>query len=129
MRVSVMNERVDPVSATGGRTVHSPGLKRLKPLEPSGSNPASEISHGGLLMVSIPAKEKMLDTSTCQSVMKPDASVENTKDEKPRGDSAWVIVCTPSDNLKTIGVTWVKFSFAPSGAANVTIAVTKSLVV
>jgi hypothetical protein len=41
----------------------------------------------------------------------------------------FVIVCIPSDSVKAVGVTRVSGLFFPSGPANVTIAVTKSLVV
>jgi hypothetical protein len=40
-----------------------------------------------------------------------------------------LIVCTPSVMINAVGVTSVSGMFAPSGLANVTIAVTKSLVV
>jgi hypothetical protein len=38
-------------------------------------------------------------------------------------------VCTPSKKVKAVGLTCVSGMFAPRGPANVTIAVTKSLVV
>ena len=39
-----------------------------------------------------------------------------------------LIICTPSDNVKAVGVT-KPIKFGPRGSANVTIAFTKSLVV
>jgi hypothetical protein len=41
----------------------------------------------------------------------------------------FVIVCTPSENVKAVGVTKVTGMFGARGAANLTNAVTKSLVV
>ena len=60
-------------------------------------------------------------------VISPVVPVANSK--KAVATVRLVIVCTPSFNVKASGVTKVSDIFGVRGAANVTIAVTKSLVV
>ena len=71
---------------------------------------------------------RWLSTTTSQSVICA-GCVRGELEYRDRVALWLLIVCTPSENVKAVGVTAVSGMFAASGPANVTIAVTKSLVV
>jgi hypothetical protein len=66
-------------------------------------------------------------TTTAHDVIAPVGPVAKEKNEAV--PLRLVSVCTPSDNEKAVGNTWVDGMFGASGPANVTIAVTNMLVV
>ena len=130
IKVSVINDRVDPASATWPLTDHVPGSLRLDPPnEPKTVDPPSRTKKGELTVniCALPSSSPIA-TNIPQPVIAPVRPVANQNSALVL--VRFVIVCTPSDNVKAVGDTGVKDGmFAPSGPANVTIAVTKSLVV
>ena len=132
IRVSVINDWVDPESGT--LRAHVPGASKLRPDSPVPSGcvvePSSNMAIPTVLNDSIwcPPVPSMIDASTVQPMIDPDASVAKKNDVAPFAVRL-VIVCTPSDDVNAVGVTWVSGMFAPSGPANVSVTVTKSLVV
>src|SRR6266550_3681877 len=126
IRVSVINDRVDPVSGTGEDTsAHVPGALVLCP--------------DAIVPVSVPRSRGVwgpppyvemdplrATATTDQTVIAPVGPVAKLKLEKLA--LKFVMVCTPSESVKAVGVTLVNGMFGARGPANVTIADTKSLV-
>src|SRR5437588_9845688 len=125
IRVSVINDRVDPVSGTWPPTIHMPGLERTSPAGPVWRCPRSP----GLMLpppaVDMPPSKPWAEMFHADG--RPDGPVAK-KNEDPIALTL-VIVCTPSDSEKARGVTVPNGMFAARGLANVIITVTKSLVV
>ena len=127
IRVSVINDRVDPVSGTVEDTsAHVPGALALCPIADVPLR--CPVSPGDRLppptVVMEPLRAPAL---TCQTVIAPVGPVAKLKLEKLA--LIFVMVCTPSESVKAVGVTLVNGMFGARGPANVTIADTKSLVV
>lgn len=129
IRVSVINDRVDPVSGTVGDTsAHVPGMFALSPVanlvgrktlprspDDCGPPPTVWICPVGLC------------PSTSHAVIMPSGPVAKLKLDVLA--LRFVIVCTPSKSVKAVGVTLVNRMRGARGPANVTVADTKSLVV
>ena len=120
------NVTEDPTS--GADRTHVPGVSRIL-AAPGGfrENAKSPTSSGGpvTLKVLIPPLDVIAET--VQRVIWPVGPVAKRKRIEVALRS--VIVCTPSENEKWMGVTAVNGLFAPSGLANDNIPDTKSLVV
>src|SRR5262249_5022285 len=128
IRVSVINDRVDPVSGTPATVAQTPGWSWVCPNAPPTVTPKSIVwlTSFIVLISSTPPKRK---TSTFQSLMAPVGPVSKWKvSDWPRPGVRFVMVCTPSENEKAMGVT-NPLKFGARGPANVNIPDTKSLVV
>ena len=120
-----MIDKVDPVSGAGTPVVHTPG-ENAAPEDSSPRNPSSKANSSGVKrsVVMEPSPE-LANTTMNHSVIAPVASVAK---EKLPPELRLVSVCTPSVNVNRVGKT-PPLKFGARGPANVTIPVTKSLVV
>src|SRR5207253_2363731 len=120
IRVSVINDRVDPVSGTVEDTsAHVPGALALCPnaVVPlrCPKSPGNRLPPPTVLMDPLRAP-----ALTDQTVIAPVGPVAKLKLEKLA--LKFVMVCTPSERVKAVGVRLVKGMFGARGPANVTIA-------
>jgi hypothetical protein len=127
IRVSVINDRVDPVSGTLEDTRdQDPGAR----VTPNARGLFTTLESPGERVP--PPTDKMdpaaFSTSTSHTVIAPVGPVANRNAEEKKA-LRFVMVCTPSESVKAVGVTLVNPMFGARGPANVTVADTKSLVV
>ena len=125
IRVSVINDWVDPVSATAPTVVHVPGESKLAP-KPVSLAPWSWMR--GTRNVVVRINPVTTSTLTNQPVIVPAGPVTNWNIEVTLG-VRFVIVCTPSENVKAMGEMVVSGMFGGRGPASLIIPDTKSLVV
>jgi hypothetical protein len=125
MRVTVIKNKVDPVSATPPTLDHVPGEELLDPKLVADVAPVSLVVNPVASVVPIPPPVTLIPMFHC--VIAPVGPVANWNRTPP--EVRFVSVCTPSENVNAVGVTNVSGMFGAKGLANVSIPDTKSLVV